>query len=108
MKTERITRLRLYTCDGHRVGGKPLHEVAVQEAQTRGMSGATVFRAARGFGVHDHLHTARVLSMSTDMPILVEILDQREKVDAFLAWLDQVTDRGMVTIEEVDVVHLGS
>lgn len=100
-------RLRLYTCEGDRTGGKPLYEVVLHEALERGLAGATVFRAAMGFGAHCTLHTAKVLALSTNLPVVVEILDTREKIDAFLPFLDEVVEQAIVTLQDVTMLRYG-
>lgn len=100
-------RLRLYTCEGDHARGKPLYEVVLHEALARGLAGATVFRAAMGFGAHSRLHTASVLALSTNLPIVVEILDTKEKVEAFLPFLDEVVAQAVVTIQDVEMLRYG-
>lgn len=100
-------RLRLYTCEGDQARGRPLWEVVLHEARDRGMAGATVFRGTVGFGAHATLHTTALLSLSTDLPLVVEILDTKERIDAFLPFLDEVVEQAIVTLQDVQMLRYG-
>jgi len=84
--------------------GKPLFEAIVGTAREAGMAGATVLRGLEGFGADSRMHTARVLRLSQDLPIVVEIVDKPERIDAFLPVLDEMVTEGMVTIQDVHIV----
>ncbi len=84
--------------------GKPLFEAIVRAAREAGMAGATVLRGLEGFGADSRLHTARILRLSQDLPIVVEIVDKPERIDAFLPTLDEMVTEGMVTVEDVHIV----
>src|SRR5689334_19532002 len=89
--------LRIFIGESDHAGHRPLHEVIVEEARKRGMAGATVLRGTLGFGAHSRLHTAKILRLSEDLPMVVEIVDTAEKIEAFLPDLDNLMDEGMVT-----------
>jgi PII-like signaling protein len=97
--------LRIFIGESDKVGHKPLYEVIVLKAREAGLAGATVLRGVMGFGKNSVLHTAKILRLSEDLPMVVEIVDSREKVDAFLPTLDGLIADGLVTLERVRVVH---
>jgi PII-like signaling protein len=80
--------LRIFLGEGDKHEGAPLHEWIVRKAREEGLAGATVLRGLEGFGSHSQLHTAKVLRLSTDLPVVVEIVDTAEKIEAFLPLLD--------------------
>lgn len=96
--------VRIFVGDSDRFEGMPLYEAVVQKAREKGLAGATVFRGFEGFGAHSQVHTARILRLSEDLPILVEIVDRKEKIDAFLPELDAMITEGLVTMEKVQVI----
>ncbi len=96
--------LRIFIGEGDRYHGRPLFEAIVHEARGRGMAGATVLRGVMGFGAHSRLHTAKILRLSEDLPIVVEIVDTPEKIGEFLPKLDEMIDEGLVTLERVRVI----
>ena len=103
--------LRIFIGESDRHNGKPLYEAIVQEARHRGMAGATVLRGLMGFGAHSRLHTAKILRLSEDLPLVVEIVDTPEKIADLLPKLDEMIDEGLVTLERVRVItyrHAGS
>jgi PII-like signaling protein len=95
--------LRIFIGEADRHGGRPLTEVIVETARKRGLAGATAWKGFMGFGAHSHMHTAKVLRLSTDLPVIIEIVDTREKIDAFLPELDDLVAEGLVTLERADV-----
>lgn len=97
------TLLRVFIGESDRHEGLPLYEWLVREARGRGLAGATVLRGLEGFGAHSRLHTARVLRLSTDLPIVVEIVDTREKIEQFLPVVDGAIGEGLATLERVEV-----
>ncbi len=97
--------LRVYVGELDTYDGEPLYQWLVAEARRQGLSGATVLRGLEGFGAHSELHTAKVLRLSVDLPVVIEIIDTEERIDAFLAIVDNVIDEGLATIERVDM-HL--
>src|SRR5262249_11164601 len=84
---------------------KPLYEAIVLKARELHMAGATVLRGPMGFGATSRLHTAKILRLSMDLPIVIEIVDSREKVQSFLPFLEEVMNGGLVTMEEIKVIH---
>jgi PII-like signaling protein len=96
--------LRIFIGETDKRGGKPLYEVIVEEARKRGMAGATVLRGILGFGANSRIHTSKVLRLSEDLPMVVEIVDAQEKIDAFLPELDEMIEEGMVTLEKVRII----
>ena len=97
--------LRIFLGESNRAGHKPLYEALVLKAREMHMAGATVLRGSLGFGANSRLHTAKVLRLSGDLPIVLEIVDTAEKVDAFLEACDGMIDDGLVTLEKVRVIH---
>lgn len=95
--------LRIFLGEQDRHEGQALYEWIVRTARARKLAGATVLRGIQGFGARSHLHTASILRLSTDLPVVIEIVDTREKVEAFLAIVDPVLTDGMITLERVDV-----
>ncbi|MCB2155155.1 DUF190 domain-containing protein [bacterium] len=102
---EKGTLLRLFLGDEDRdEDGKPLFEAIVYRARNAGLAGATVLRGQMGFGKHSHLHTAHLLTLSQDLPIVIEIVDTEENIEAFLPEVDRLVNEGLVTVEEVRIV----
>ncbi len=95
--------LRLFLGENDRFSGMPLHEWIVKRAREEGLAGATVLRGIAGFGAHSRMHTAKILRLSTDLPIIVEIVDTEEKIEAFLPLIDQAIPEGLATVERVQV-----
>jgi PII-like signaling protein len=96
--------LRVFIGDGDKYHGKPLYEAIVAAAREHHLAGATVLRGHLGYGAHSRIHTAKILRLSEDLPIVVEIVDAPEKIDAFLPILDEMMAEGMVTVEQVKVI----
>lgn len=96
--------VRIYLGESDRWHGRPLYQAIVERMRERGMAGTTVLRGIEGFGAQQHLHSTRILSLSEDLPILVEVVDTEEKVRAVLPELDEMLDDGLITIEKVEVV----
>ena len=95
--------LRIFIGESDRWEGRPLHEAIVRRAREEGLAGATVLRGIQGFGAHSRLHVAKIMRLSTDLPIIVEIVDTTEKIEAFLPIIDDVISEGLVTTEKVHV-----
>ncbi len=95
--------LRIFIGESDRFDGMPLHEWIVLEARKRGLAGATVLRGLEGFGAHSRLHTAKILRLSTDLPVIIEIVDREEKIEAFLPHIDHAVSEGLATVERVEV-----
>ncbi len=100
--------LRIFIGESDRHGGKPLHEAIVLKARELHLAGATVVRGAMGFGKSSRLHTAKILRLSIDLPLVIEIVDDEDKVNAFLPVLDGMMGGGLVTLEKVRVLHYRS
>jgi len=99
--------VRIYTDEGQRNGGRPLYEAIVMKARELGLAGATVLRGPMGFGQSHAIHTAKILDLSAKLPLVIEIVDVEEKVQALLAALGDMRDIGLVTTEKVQVVRYG-
>jgi PII-like signaling protein len=95
--------LRIFIGESDRHEGVPLHEWLVRRARENGLAGATVLRGLAGFGAHSRLHTAKILRLSADLPIVVEIVDTIEKIEAFLPEVDAAVGEGLATVERVEV-----
>src|SRR5438094_1994073 len=95
--------LRVFLGEDDKHEGKPLYEWLVLKARERGLAGATVLRGIMGFGAHSRLHTFKIERLSLDLPIVVEIVDTREKLERFLALIDNEIDEGLTTLEKVQI-----
>ena len=97
--------LRIFVGESDRHHHQPLYEAIVLKAREMQMAGATVLRGPMGFGKSSHLHTAKILRLSMDLPIVIEIVDSEEKVNAFLPVLDKIMGGGLVTLERAKVIR---
>jgi PII-like signaling protein len=97
--------LRIFVGESDRHGHRPLYESIVLQAREAGLAGATVLRGVMGFGKHSILHTAKILRLSEDMPMIIEIVDSLDNIEKFLPVLDDLIKDGLVTIEKVRVIH---
>jgi uncharacterized protein len=97
--------LRIFVGESDRHGHHPLYEAIVLQAREAGLAGATVVRGVMGFGKHSVLHTAKILRLSEDLPMVVEIADSLDKIEQFLPVLDQMITDGLVTLERVRVIQ---
>lgn len=95
--------LRIFIGESDRHAGKPLYEWLVLAARQHGLAGATVLRGLMGYGAHSRLHTFKIERLSEDLPIVVEIVDTREKLEAFLSLIDGVIPEGLATMERAFV-----
>jgi len=96
--------LRIFIGESDTWHGKPLYQAIVRRLREEGIAGATVLRAIEGFGAKSHLHTARILRLSEDLPLVIEVVDREERINAVLPILDEMVADGMVTLERVEVV----
>jgi PII-like signaling protein len=96
--------LRIFVGESDRWHGKPLYQAIVERVRKEGLAGATVIRGIEGFGADSRLHTARILRLSEDLPIVVEIVDSAEQIERILPILDEMVGEGMVTVERVEVI----
>jgi PII-like signaling protein len=97
--------LRIYIGESDRWEHKPLYEAIVLKARELHLAGATVLRGAMGFGKSSRLHTAKILRLSTDLPLVIEIVDSNEKIQSFLPTLNKMITGGLVTLEPVKVLE---
>jgi PII-like signaling protein len=97
--------LRIFIGESDRYQHRPLYEAIVLKARELELAGATVLRGPMGFGKSSHLHTAKILRLSMDLPIVIEIVDTEEKVNAFLPVLDEMMGGGLVTLERMKVIR---
>ncbi len=102
------TLLRIFLGESDRYGSQPLYEVIVLKARELHLAGATVLRGSMGFGRSSRLHTAKILRLSMDLPLVIEIVDTEEKIQCLLPWLDEVMKGGLVTMEKVRVIDYRS
>jgi len=96
--------LRIFIGESDRWHHQPLYEAIVLKARELGLAGATVLRGPMGFGASSHLHTAKILRLSMDLPIVIEIVDAEQKIDLLLPHLDEMVGEGLVTLEDVRVL----
>ena len=97
--------LRVFIGEADRWHGRPLYEAIVEEARKIGLAGATVWKGSMGFGAHSRLHTAKILRLSEDLPVVIEIVDAPEKIEAFVReHLDDMVREGLVTVERAEVI----
>jgi len=99
--------LRIFIGESERSDHKPLYEAIVLKARELQMGGATVLRGPMGFGKSSHLHSAKILRLSEDLPMVIEIVDSQAKIDAFLPVLDKMMGSGLITVEKVQVLQYG-
>ncbi len=99
--------LRIFVGEGEKCHGKPLYEAVVMKARELHLAGATVLRGPLGYGHSSRIHTAKILRLSEDLPMVIEIVDTQDKIDAFLPILDGMIGSGLVTLEKVQVLRYG-
>src|SRR5512143_521097 len=99
------TLLRIFIGEDDKADGKPLYEAIVLKAREMHLAGATVLRGPMGFGKSSRLHTAKILRLSMDLPLVIEIVESEEKIQAFLPVLDPMIGGGLVTLERVKVIE---
>jgi PII-like signaling protein len=97
--------LRIYIGESERWHHQPLYEAIVKKAREKNLGGATVLRGSMGFGKSCRIHTSKMLDLSMDLPLVLEIVDSKENIDAFLPILDEMIGSGLVTLEQVKVIH---
>lgn len=100
--------LRIFLGEDDKAGRQPLYEAIVLKAREMQMAGATLLRGPMGFGKSSRLHTTKILRLSEDLPIVIEIVDAQEKIDAFLPELEKLMGSGLVTLEKVQVLRYGN
>ena len=95
--------LRIFLGESDKHEGRPLYEWLVNAARERGLAGTTVLRGIQGFGAHSRLHSAKILRLSEDLPIVVEIVDTQERIEAFMPVVDGAVREGLATLEPVEI-----
>lgn len=97
--------MRIFIGEADRYGNKPLYQALVELFRREGVAGATVLRGTMGFGAKSHLHTANLLRLSQDLPVVIEVVDTQEQIDGLLPRLDEMVREGLITMEKVRVVR---
>ncbi|WP_024513209.1 DUF190 domain-containing protein [Bradyrhizobium sp. ARR65] len=100
--------LRIFIGENDQFGGSPLYEAIVLKAREMHLAGATVLRGPMGFGASSRLHTTKILRLSEDLPLVIEIVDAEDKINTFLPTLDEMMSSGLVTLEKVQVLQYGT
>jgi PII-like signaling protein len=100
--------LRIFIGEDDRADHKPLYEAIVLKAREMHLAGATVLRGPMGFGHSSVLHTTKIVRLSQDLPLVIEIVDSEEKINAFLDAIEPIMGSGLMTLEKVKVVHYGT
>jgi PII-like signaling protein len=96
--------LRIYIGESDTWHGRPLYQAIVRRLREEGLAGATVLRGIEGFGAHSRLHTTRILRLSQDLPLVIEVVDREDRVRQMLPILDEMVAEGLITLEDVDVL----
>jgi len=104
MEPTAATKLTIYIGDADKHGRKPLHLAIIELLHEGSISGATVVHGIEGYGVHKQIHTARILDLSGDLPVVITAVDLPEKIEAVIPKLDEMIGEGLVTTEEVQIV----
>jgi PII-like signaling protein len=97
--------LRLFFGEAEEWQGKPLYQVLIERARQYGIKGATILRATEGFGPEHHLSTERLVDLSDNLPLIIEMVDSQEQIETLLPELDQVMQRGMITMTPVTIIE---
>ncbi|HPS19794.1 MAG TPA: DUF190 domain-containing protein [Candidatus Omnitrophota bacterium] len=96
--------LRIFVGEADKYKGQPLYQAIVRLAKEKGMAGATVIRGIMGFGCKSHMHMAKLLDISTDLPMIVEIVDGEQKINDFIPYVNEMVKEGLVTLEKANVI----
>jgi PII-like signaling protein len=96
--------LRIFVGESDTWHGRPLYEAIVHRVREEGLAGATVLRGIEGFGAHSRIHTSRILRLSQDLPVVIEIVDEATRIEAVLPALDDMIAEGLITLERVRVI----
>ena len=99
------TLMRIFIGESDRFQGQPLYEALVEMFRKEGFAGATVIRAVSGFGAHSVYHTQKLLTLSSDLPLIVEVVDSQTKIDSIMPRIDAMMGGGMITLENVRVIR---
>ncbi|MEW6210134.1 MAG: DUF190 domain-containing protein [Acidobacteriota bacterium] len=97
--------LRIFIGESDKWEGRPLYEAIILKAREQGIAGATMLRGLMGYGAASRIHTAKILRLSEDLPIVVEIVDSKEKIESFLPLIDEMVREGLVTLENIRVIQ---
>lgn len=100
-------RLRIYLCEQDRWGGKTIYQEIVHKTKELDLAGATVFRGLMGYGASSRIHTARIVDLACNLPILIEIIDSEEYINKLLPYLDEIMKEGLVIIDDVEIIKYG-
>ena len=95
--------MRIFVGEGDRYDGRPLYRALVEMLREEKIAGATVLRGTLGFGANSRIHTAKILRLSTDLPVVVEIVDTKEKIEGFIPIIDEAISEGLATLEKVEI-----
>lgn len=101
-------RLRIYIGESDRYKNKALFHAIVEKAKELDMAGATVFRGIMGYGANSRIHTAKIVDLSSDLPIVVEIIDSEEYIAKIIPFLDEMVKEGLVTLDDIEVIKYGN
>ncbi|HDQ13361.1 MAG TPA: DUF190 domain-containing protein [Sediminispirochaeta sp.] len=101
---EHAVLLRIFIGENDHYHGKPLYEQIVMKARELNLAGATVTRGILGFGADSRIHTSKILSLSEDMPVIIEIVDTEENIDKIIPFIDKTVEEGLVTLEKIEVI----
>jgi len=101
-------RVRIYIGETDHWNGKSLYHAIVIKAKELDLAGATVFRGLMGYGANSRIHTAKIVDLSSDLPILIEIIDSEEYIAKLLPFLDEMVQEGMVTIDDIEIIKYGN
>ncbi len=96
--------MRIFTGESKKFGHIPLYEALVELFRKEGLAGATVLRGVSGFGAHRVYHTHKILELSSDLPMVIEVVDSKEKIDAVIPKVDEMIESGLITLEKVNVI----
>ncbi len=103
MLPEQGELLRIFISESDKHEGAPLYDWIVRPAREHGLAGATVLRGLQGYGASSRMHSAKILRLSSDLPLVVEMVDTAERIEAFLPVIDHALDRGLATVEKVHI-----
>ena len=96
--------VRIFIGEGDRWHGVPLYEAIVRKVREMGLAGATVIRGVEGFGANSRIHTAKILRLSEDLPVLIEIVDKEDRIASIIPVLDEMIGEGLITMERVEII----
>jgi len=105
MESQKACELHIYMREGGQLDGLPLYEALVHRARDVGLAGATVYRSPMGYGADTELHSAKILRLNTDLPVILEIVDYKTEVEAFLSAVEPYLGKTLVTLKDVEVRH---